>query len=775
MAALRYSAAHWGVYEFEAPPAGEPPRLRAYALDPDPTAIGLDQLHPQVTALRVRAPAVRRNWLERGPGAATEGRGHEPFVEVDWHTASELVARELRRVRAQFGSSAIFGGSYGWASAGRFHNAPSQLQRLLALSGGFVRSVDSYSLGAGSALMPYVCGDIDELHATHTAWSVLAEHTQLFVTFGGIPLKNTQVSYGGAADHRARQALERMAANGVRFVNVSPVRDNLLTGAPVEWMAVRPNTDVALMLALAYVIQADARFDRSFLDRCTVGYERFAAYLRGTPDATPKTPEWAAAITGVPAARIESLARQMLGKRTMLNVAWALQRAAHGEQPFWMIVTLAAMLGQIGLPGAGYGLGYGATNGIGSAHRRLPGPSLPRVPNPVRDFIPVARIADLLTRPGEEFTYRGRAHRYPDIKLVYWAGGNPFHHHQDLRHLERAWARPQTIVFHEQYWTAAARRADIVLPATIALERNDIACATREGLYVAMRQALAPHAQARNDHDILAGIAEQLGLHAEFTEGLTERGWLERLYRENARRVAEHGIALPDFEEFWERGLIDLSVHDKPQVMHAAFREDPAAHPLRTRSGRIEIYCGEIADFGLPDCPGHPVWREPFEWLGAQLARDYPLHLISDQPSRRLHSQLDPSPYAQAGKIAGREAASLNPRDAAARGIAHGDVIELFNSRGRCLAGALLSEDVMPGVVRLSTGAWWDCPDGGLERGGNPNALTLDRGASSFSQGCSAQTCLIEVRRHEGPLPPLEVQTPPRIVRADASPPVNAE
>ncbi|HTV50392.1 MAG TPA: molybdopterin dinucleotide binding domain-containing protein, partial [Steroidobacteraceae bacterium] len=269
--------------------------------------------------------------------------------------------------------------------------------------------------------------------------------------------------------------------------------------------------------------------------------------------------------------------------------------------------------------------------------------------------------------------------------------------------------------------------------------------------------------------------AEQLGLHAEFTEGLTERGWLERLYRENARRVAEHGIALPDFEEFWERGLIDLSVHDKPQVMHAAFREDPAAHPLRTRSGRIEIYCGEIADFGLPDCPGHPVWREPFEWLGAQLARDYPLHLISDQPSRRLHSQLDPSPYAQAGKIAGREAASLNPRDAAARGIAHGDVIELFNSRGRCLAGALLSEDVMPGVVRLSTGAWWDCPDGGLERGGNPNALTLDRGASSFSQGCSAQTCLIEVRRHEGPLPPLEVQTPPRIVRADASPPVNAE
>jgi len=764
MSQLRYSAAHWGVFEYEVPPGGEDPRLKVYAADPDPAPHGLDQLDPSVVALRVSRPCVRRSWLEQGPGARSELRGHEPFVEIGWETATRLVASEIERVRERFGNTAIFGGSYGWASSGRFHHAPAQLHRFLALCGGFVGSVDTYSLGAGSALMPYVCGDINNLHAAHTSWPVMAEHTELFVAFGGIPLKNTRVSWGGAADHRVRASLERMARRGTRFVNISPLRAALETGAEVEWIPIRPNTDVALMLALAFVIRADPRFDRAFIDRCTVGYDRFAAYLSGAVDDTPKDPAWAAAITGVPAERIEALARQLLSHRTMLNVSWSLQRAAHGEQPFWMIVTLAAMLGQIGLPGGGYGLGYGATNGIGSPHRRLPGPALPRIPNPVRDFIPVARIADLLDSPGESFTYRGQTHQYPDVKLVYWAGGNPFHHHQDLHRLEQAWRRPQTIIFHEQYWTAAARRADIVLPATIALERDDIGCATREGLYVAMRQACAPHGEARDDHAILAGIAAQLGLRERFTEGLSERGWLERMYRENVKRVAGYGVTLPSFEEFWERGLIDLSAYDAPHVMHASFRADPIRDPLRTPSGRIEIFSEQIAGFGLEDCPGHPVWIEPFEWLGSALAREYPLHLISDQPARRLHSQLDRSPYSQAGKIAGREAAWINTADAAARGIAAGDLVEVFNARGRCVAGAAVSEEVMPGVVRLATGAWWDCPDGGTERSGNPNALTLDRGASSFSQGCSAQTCLIEVRRFEGTPPPLAIDGPPEIV-----------
>jgi biotin/methionine sulfoxide reductase len=759
-----YTAAHWGIYELETHVAGDRPHIRAFARDPDPSSIGLDQLDPSVTRLRIAAPAVRKSWLEQGPGAAPERRGIDPFVQVPWSTALDLVAGEIERVRRGYGNEGIFGGSYGWSSAGRFHHAVGQLHRFLNACGGYVRSVDSYSLGAGRALMPHIVTDMDDSNASHTSWSVLEEHTELFVTFGGVPLKNTQVSSSGAGDHRVRAALRNMARAGVRFVNLSPVRDNIETGGEIEWIPIRPNTDTALMLALAHVIRSDARFDRGFIDRCTEGYDRFEKYLTGHTDGIPKTPAWAAAITGVAASRIADLAHEMLGKRTMLNIAWALQRAAHGEQPFWMLVTLASMLGQIGLPGGGYGLGYGAMNLMGSAHRQIPGPVLPQGKNPVKAFIPVARIADLLLNPGGKFTYGGTAHTYPDIKLVYWIGGNPFHHHQDLNRLNEAWHRPQTVIVHEQYWTPAAKRADIVLPATTSLERDDIGFATREGFYIAMKRAVAPHGESRDDYAIFADVAQRMGLGTEFTEGLSADQWIERLYRDNSRRVGELGIALPSFEEFWEAGLVDLRAHDAPHIMHQSFRRDPTRHPLRTPSGKIEIFSQRIAAFALDDCPGHPVWREPFEWLGSPAVTDFPLHLLSDQPGRRLHSQLDHGPYSQAGKVAGREPVYLNSGDATDRGIADGDLVELFNERGRCLAGAIVTDDIMPGVARLATGAWWDRTADGLDRNGNPNNLTLDRGASSFSQGCSAQTCLVQAMRYRGDAPPIGTYEPPLFV-----------
>jgi biotin/methionine sulfoxide reductase len=761
--AITYTAAHWGIYEVHPGEARGRPSLRPFARDTDPSPIGLDQLSDEVTRLRVARPAVRRSVLEHGPGHARERRGREPFVEVSWDEALQLVAAELTRVRRDFGNQAIFGGSYGWSSAGRFHHAVGQLHRFLNVLGGYVRSVDSYSLGAGRALMPHVVTDMDDSNASCTSWSVLAEHTQLFVTFGGVPLKNTQVSSSGAGDHRVRAWLEQLRAAGVRFVNISPVRDNLPFG---EWIPIRPNTDTAVMLALAYQVAREPGFDRSFLDRCCVGYERFAAYLAGDDDGVAKTPAWAAAISGVPAARIVSLARELLGARSMLNCAWALQRAAHGEQPFWALVALASSVGQIGLPGGGYALGYGAMNAHGSAHPRLPGPVLPQGVNRVREFIPVARIADMLLGPGEAFQYQGVSHRYPEIRLVYWAGGNPFHHHQDLQRLAAGWQRPETIIMHEQYWTPAAKRCDIVLPATTTLERDDIGFATREGFYIAMKRAVAPHAEARDDHAILADLARRLGVAEAFDEGLSVPQWLRRLYDDNARRVAELGIALPDFPEFWAGGYFELSDHDRPHVMHADFRRDPEAHPLRTPSGKIEIFSARIAGFGLPDCPGWPVWREPFEWLGHERARRYPLHLLSDQPSTRLHGQLDHALHSQAAKVAGREPVYLNPSDAAARGIVAGDLVELWNDRGRCLAGAIVSDVIMPGVARLATGSWFDPDEAGLDRNGNPNTLTLDRGASSFSQGCAAQSCLVEARRFEGPPPPIRSYEPPQFVPA---------
>ncbi|TXL64733.1 molybdopterin-dependent oxidoreductase [Zeimonas arvi] len=761
-------SSHWGIYEPVADPAtGQIRALRGLPEDPDPSPIGLAMLDANGSPLRVRRPAVRAGWLDRETGASRldtgrgRGRGREPFVEVPWDTALELVAAELERVRTAHGNASIFGGSYGWSSAGRFHHAQSQVHRFLNSIGGYVRHADSYSLGAARVLMPHIVASMDELMAGHHGWDVLAAHTKLFVSFGGVPAKNAQISAGGTARHRVREGLASMASNGCRFVNFSPVGADLeVPGAgAVEWVPIRPNTDTAIMLALACETILAGSHDEAFLASHCVGFERWRDYLLGEADGIVKNADWAAPITGVPARRIRALAAEMATVRTLVNVSWSVQRADHGEQPYWAAVALAAVLGQIGLPGGGFGAGYGAVNLIGSPERRFAGPTLPQGRNAVSEFIPVARIADMLLRPGETFRYNGGTHRYPDIRLVYWAGGNPFHHHQDLNRLARAWQRPETIVVHEQVWTPTARMADIVLPATTTLEREDIGYSTREALIVAMKPICVPPGEARDDYTIFGDLARRLGAEQAFTEGLDARAWLRRLYEDSIPHAAAAGFELPPFEAFWDAGALRLPEPAEPVVMLGAFREDPHAAPLRTPSGKVEIHSERIAGFALADCPGHPVWLAPREWLGAAQAEAYPLHLISDQPFTKLHSQLDFSSYSVGARIKGREPAWIHPEDAGARGIADGDLVRVFNDRGACLAAAVVTDRVAPRVVKLSTGAWWDPVDpgtpGSLDKHGNPNVLTRDEPASTLSQGCAAQSCLVQIERFEGEAPPV--------------------
>lgn len=761
------TAAHWGVYEV-ARNQGAAVGLRALREDPDPSAIGLAMWDAYRSPTRVQRPAVRRSWLHDGPGAHRDRRGQEPFVEVDWDHALDLVAAELQRVRTQHGNHAIFGGSYGWSSAGRFHHAQSQLHRLLNTIGGYVRSVDTYSLGAARVLMPHIVASMDELMAQHHGWDVMAQNTRLLVSFGGVPAKNAQVSPGGAAEHRLRAGLARMAAEGCRFVNFSPVRDNLdAPDSHVEWIPIRPNTDTAVLLALACELVLAGRHDLAFLNAYCVGFDRWSDYLLGREDGTVKNADWAAPIAGMSATRLRRLAHELADVRAFVNVAWSLQRAEHGEQPFWAALGLASVLGQIGLPGGGFGVGYGPANQIGSPHQRFAGPTLPQGRNAVQDFIPVARIADMLLQPGQTFDYNGQCRVYPGIELVYWAGGNPFHHHQDLNRLARAWHRPATVVIHEQVWNASAKMADIVLPVTSTLERNDIGFANREPLLVAMKALLPPPGEARDDYAIFSSIAQRLGVETDFTEGRSVDEWLRHLYREAATRASQAGLELPSFDDFWRAGEFRLPQPTHRVIMLENFRADPQAHPLATPSGRIELHSRRIASFDYADCPGHPVWLEPREWLGSGRARRFPLHLISDQPHTKLHSQLDFSTYSLANKVAGREPVTIHPDDARARGIRSGDVVRLFNDRGACLAGARVSDAVTPGVLRIATGAWWDPVDhsepASLDKHGNPNVLTQDIGASRLSQGCSAQSCLVELERFGDTPPAVTAFDPPPI------------
>ena len=751
------TSSHWGVGLAELS-EGRLVAVRPHPDDPSPSRINENIPEGLSGSARLRRPAVRRSYLERGPLDPAGERGAEPFVEVSWDRALGLVAEELNRIRATHGNQAIYAGSYGWASAGRFHHAQSQLKRFLNAAGGFVRSEGNYSYNAALVLMPHIVGNFRDHVKQATRWRVIAREGRLVVMFGGIPLRNAQISGGGVGRHRLRGEITACAEAGVEFVNVSPLRGDAAEALNAEWLPPRPGSDTAVMMGLAHTLLSEGLHDADFLARYTVGFDRVAAYLRGETDGVVKDADWAAEQSGVPAERLRGLARHMAAGPTLLCLAVGLQRADHGEQPIWMTVVLAAMLGQIGLPGGGFGIGYGADDSIGTMDRPLRWPSFPQGENPVEDFVPVAMLSEMLLNPGGAYDYNGRRRRFPDIRMVWWAGGNPFHHHQDLNRLRQAFQRPETVIVNEIGWTATARHADIVLPVAAAPERDDFGAGSQDSALVPMPKVVAPPDEARCEFEIFAELERRLGLGTAFSRGLSAADWQEEMWAEMRRQAAERGFDLPEWQSFLQGGVLQFDDPAPDAVYLAEFRADPEAHPLATPSGRIELASETIAGFGYDDCPGQPTWLPPRDW-GTAAARDYPLHLLSGQPETRLHSQYDSGAFSRSRKIQGREPILIHPRDAAGRGIADGDVVLVLNQRGRCLAGAVVTEDIRQGCVFLWTGAWYD-PDLSdphhLERHGNPNVLTHDPRTSRLSQGPAAQSAFVELRKFEGPLPPVK-------------------
>jgi len=749
------SLAHWGAFSALVE-HGRVIGVEPFAKDPHPSPM-LNAIPEMVhSPLRIARPAVREGWRDGKPRT-----GHDRFIEVDWDEALELVASELMQVRKEHGDAAIFGGSYGWSSAGRLHHARTLLRRFLFLGGGATDQTGNYSWGAAQFLLPHVIGSYAPVTGKVTDWASVVKHTKLMIAFGGLALKNAQVTAGGTGAHVLEHWLRRAKDAGVRFVVVSPVKSDAPDFLGAQWIPIRPNTDTALMLGMAQTLLADGRHDAAFLANYCTGFDRFRRYLTGESDGITKDADWAASITGVDAATIRALAREAAGVTTLLTCAWSLQRAEHGEQPYWAAIALAAMLGGIGTPGAGFAFGHGSLNGVGVPRVEVPGPELAAPPNPAKSVIPVARIADMLLHPGAAYDFNGRRDVYPDIKLIYWAGGNPFHHHQDLNRLRDAWQKPQTVIVHESWWTATARHADIVLPATTTLERNDVGGSSRDPFVFAMHRAIDPVGEAKSDYDIFALLSERLGYGAAFTEGRSEMDWCTLIYERVRAGAARKNVALPDFDRFWREGFVELPAPTEDFVLFEDFRRDPARHPLATPSGRIEIASETIAGFGYDDCPPHPAWIAPTEWLGA--AKPGALHLLTPQPQGRLHAQMDPGAVSRGFKVKDREVIRMHPEDAAARGIADGDIVRVFNARGACLAAARYDAGVMRGVAVLPTGAWFDA-DADLERHGNPNVLTRDVGTSRLTQGSSAQSVLVEVEPWRGEVPRVRAFDLPELV-----------
>ena len=772
------TATHWGIVRAEVK-NGRLVSLAPFERDEAPSS-NLDLLAalPYADA-RIQHPMVREGFLKSG-ALSREHRGEDRFFQVSWEEALDLAAREIRRVYREHGPSAVFGRSYGWMSPGKVNSAVTLARRLLNLCGGFVPCVNSYSTAAISTILPYVVGQSDP---RTTAWDVVLAESERIVFWGANPLFTNDVDWLTTLHQgtgNLKKLKDKVEAGCIKTYSVNPIQTDTGVFLDSRWIAPRPGTDCALMLGTIHELVATGEADFAFLKRCTSGYERFLDYVSGRTDGITKTPEWAETKTGVSAATIREFAHDLAQHRTMIMMGWGPQRAQFGEQVPWMGFALAAVLGQIGLPGGGIGTNYHySSGGCPNAMGPLLGGISAKVPavwrtasTPCVSPIPVARFVDCFLHPGKTIDFNGRRVTYPDVKLVLWAGGNPFAHQPDTNKLLRAWKKPEAVTVVDSVWTATARHADIVLPAATLFERNDITnigSYTNDGI-VAMHQVIEPQGEAKSDYWIFSELAKRLGIEPQFTEGLDEMGWIRQLYDDARRSGDRMGISLPDFEAFWKKGVVLFDRDEAAQrfIAFEKFRHDPDSHPLGTDSGLIELFSPRIESYGYADCPPHPAFIEPVEGVNTRTI-EAPLALVAPKSRIRLHSQLDGALWEEGEASASdHEPCWIHPTDARSRGISTGDVVLVRNQRGAILAQAFVTERVMPGVVVVHHGAWYSPKELGAVEGfdgmrvdlrGNSNTLTLDEPTSSLACGNIASTALVAVSKWTTDRPSETVRT----------------
>ncbi len=738
------SASHWGPFKAVVKKGVLVGVQPLPGIDAMPTKMLTEGLISRVYhKSRVKYPMVRKSYLANPMGDTKPHlRGKEPFVRVTWEEILAITANAILTTAEKNGNEALFSSSYGgWSHAGLLR--PQVLQgRLFGLIGGHSVTTGDYSGGASQISLPHIIGDM-EVYSPQTAWEVIAEHTEVVVWIGCDPWKNNRIEYT-VADHQMFPRWKQIKERGVKFISINPQYTPTDNALGSEWVKIIPNTDTALFLAMAYHVYTTGKYDKAYLGKYTVGFDKFLPYLLGKDaDGTPpKTPEWAAKITGIPAQKIVELAELFASKRTQFAGAWSLQRAHHGEMTHWAIINFAAMLGKIGKPGEGVGFSwhYGG-GGMPQSTKAMP-VGLSQGRNPVKARCPASRISEMLMNPGKKYTRDGAVHTYPDARLIYNAGNNFMSHQQNTNELIRAMNKQvHTVINQDPWWCASSRFADIVLPATSALERPDISSGgtySNDKIY-AMRQVIQPFGESLDDFEIFSRLGELMGVGYQFTEGQTVMQILENAYKNAETKVP--------FAEFWEKGIVHLEVPEKMRqwVRHGDFYTDPVKSPLHTKSGKIELYCDEIASFKVPDCPPIPKFLEPAEYLGNAKAGQ--VHVVSPHPFNRVHSQMAQADVRKYENVKGRQHVRISVEDAAANGIKSGDLVELYNERGALIAGAVVTDQIMKGVVSLEEGNWIQLDSRGRCNSGAINMITTSVASSGLSQATSANTCIASLKK----------------------------
>ncbi|PAF45455.1 molybdopterin guanine dinucleotide-containing S/N-oxide reductase [Helicobacter sp. 11S02629-2] len=730
---------------------------------------------------RIKYPMVRKSYLKDPHNSKPELRGKDEWVRVSYKKAIELIASAVKETREKKGPEAIFAGSYGWKSSGNMHNCVVLLQRYMSMGGGFTGITADYSTGAAQVMLPHVVGTL-EVYNQQTVFPVVMENSKVVVIWGANPMVTLRIAYS-ISEGSGLEFFNDLKNSNKKIILIDPIKSDtvqfFMDRKNSTWITPIPNTDVALMLGIMHTMYTTNKYDKKFLDTYTTGFDKFLDYMLGKTDGVVKDAKWANSICGIDEKTIKDLAKTMFENRTMIMAGWGMQRAHHGEQPHWMLVTLASMIGQIGLPGGGFGFSYHYANGGNPAAKAavIGGMNVGKATSGGAAWlqkasavnIPVSKIADCLANPGKVIDANGGKVKYPDIDLIYWVGGNPIGHHQNINNYVKVWQKPSHVIVHDPFWTATARHADIVMPTTTSYERDDI---SMSGDYsnlniVPMKALVKRQHEAKDDYEVFSDLAKEAGFHEQYTEGKTPREWIEQFYNTALKSGTPQGIKMPDFKTFWDKNMpitFEVPEEDKTYVRYADFRDDPILNSLGTPSGRIEIYSETVAKMNYDDCRGYPSWFEPAEWLGMK-NKPAEFHLLSPHPEYRLHSQLANTSLRNKYAVSDKEPIWINEEDAKAKGIKNGDVVRVFNARGEVLAGAVVGKHVRKGVLKLSEGAWYNPDSKGLCKNGCANVLTMDISTSKLANGNCPNTALVNIEKYKGKVEKVDIFEEPKNMR----------
>jgi anaerobic dimethyl sulfoxide reductase subunit A len=683
-------------------------------------------------------------------------RGEGKFERISWDEALDQVSERLRHAIKTYGNEAVFR-IYGTGNIGGVVSGREHIDRLMNMLGGQLGYYNSYSTAQITHGMHYTYGKPDQSNQLSDI-----VNSRLVLFFGNNPAE-TKMSGGSTI----RDLILSRQKNPVRIIVIDPRYSDTAACFADEWIPIRPGTDAALISSMAWVLITEGLVDQEFLDRYCIGYDEktmpedipqgssYKDYILGNgPDGFAKTPVWAAQITGIPADRIAKLATE-IGTTKPVYIAQGLgpQRHANGEQTSRAICMLPILTGNVGI--------RGGNNGELEPPYTTYAKSFPAFPTGVNKitasipcFLWTKAIAD-----HENFTsirdgLRGKDRLTTPIKFLWsFASNMLINQHSDIGQTCQILADEdlcETIVLIDTVMTASARYADILLPATSSFEESDL---TYQGHRVEMgalmlrQKAIEPLGECRALYDICAGIARRMNVEEEFTEGRTHDQWVEHMYR----RCREVHPDLPkNFQDAVRIGIFKWGREGEPRIGLKAFREDPEKSPLTTPSGRIEIFSRRLWDLSrtwelpegdvitaLPEY--HPTWGMPSD----PNSDKYPLQLIGHHFKQRTHSSFANNPWLQEAAV---HSLWINPIDAQARGIAHGDMVQVYNDKGTTEVPAKVTLRIMPGVLSLPQGAWYTPDENGVDRNGSINVLTSQR-PSPLAKGNPQHTNLVQVRK----------------------------